>query len=287
LGARARPQPAELAVLEALPVLVVDDNAKNRRILEEAILRLGARPTQADGAAAAMLALQHAADAGRSFRLVLLDSHMPDMEGFDLAGQIRRNPRFADTEMIMLTSAGQRGDAARCRELGIAAYLTKPIGRAELLAAIRRVLGSKQESANTSSLVTRYSLSENRPSSRRRILLAEDNIVNQRLALRMLEKRGHTVVVAADGHQALAAVDKEPFDIVFMDVQMPGLDGFEVTQAIRQKEKSTGNHLRIVAMTAHAMKGDRERCLQAGMDDYIAKPIQVKELIQAVEGAAV
>ena len=260
----------------------VDDNAKNRRILEETVLRHGARPTQADGAGAAMMALQNAAEAGKPFRLVLLDSHMPEMEGFELAEQIRGNPRFVDTAMIILTSAGQRGDAARCRELGIAAYLTKPIGRVELLAAIRKVLGSKHDGAKAASLVTRFSLSENRPSSRRRILLAEDNAVNQRLAARMLEKRGHTVVIAADGHQALAALDKESSNLVFMDVQIPGMDGFETIKATREKEKTTGNHLRIVAMTAHAMKGDRERCLECGMDGYLAKPIRASELNDAL-----
>jgi PAS domain S-box-containing protein len=284
-GVRVRPEPAELAVLQGLRVLVVDDNPTNRRILGEAVARLGAKSTQANGAAAALAALQHAANSGRSFNLILLDSRMPDMEGFDLAEQIKRNPKFADTTMIMLTSAGQRGDDARCRELGIAAYLTKPIGQAELLQAIRSVFGSKPESAIRSPLVTRHSLSGTQPSSRR-ILLAEDNVINQRLAVRMLEKRGHTVVVAADGNQALAALDREPFDLVFMDVQMPGMDGFEVTKALREKEKITGNHLRIVAMTAHAMKGDRERCLEAGMDGYIAKPIQVNELIQAIDGVA-
>jgi CheY-like chemotaxis protein len=233
-----------------------------------------------------MIALQHAADTGRPFRLILLDSHMPDVEGFDLAEQIKRDPRFAGIAMIMLTSAGQRGDAARCRELGIAAYLTKPIGQAELVEAIRHVLGAKQQNAHTSVIATRHSLREARLSSSRRILLAEDNLVNQKLAARMLEKQGHTVVVAADGHEALAALDKEPFDLVFMDVQMPGMDGFEVTKALREKEKATGTHLRIVAMTAHAMRGDRERCLAAGMDGYIAKPIHIKDLIQAVEGVA-
>jgi PAS domain S-box-containing protein len=286
-GARVRPRPAELTVLEGLQVLVVDDNPTNRRILGEVVSRLGARPTHTDGAAAALIALQRAVDEGRAFQLILLDSQMPDVDGFDLAGQIKRNPEFADTAMIMLTSGGQRGDAARCRELGIAAYLTKPIALAELLQAIRYVLGPREESTNTSPLVTRHSLSEARLSASRRILLAEDNIINQKLAERLLEKRGHTVVVAADGHQALAALDKEPFDLVFMDVQMPGMDGFEVTKALREKEKTTGNHLRIVAMTAHAMKGDRERCLAAGMDGYIAKPVQVKELIDAVEGVSV
>jgi CheY-like chemotaxis protein len=285
-GTRLRPQPAELGALEGLQVLVVDDNPTNRRILGEMVSRLGARSTQADGATAAMVALQHAADTGRSFRLILLDSHMPDVEGFDLAEQIKRDPRFADIAMIMLTSAGQRGDAARCRELGIAAYLTKPIGQAELLEAIRYVLGPKQKNADKYRLATRHSLREARLSSSRRILLAEDNPINQKLAARMLEKRGHTVVIAADGHEALAALDKEPFDLVFMDVQMPGMDGLEATKALREKEKTTGNHLRIVAMTAHAMTGDRERCLAAGMDGYIAKPFHIKDLIQAVEGVA-
>jgi PAS domain S-box-containing protein len=262
--ARERPQPADLAVLEGLQVLVVDDNPTNRRILGEIVSRRGARPTLADGAAAAMIALQHATDSGRPFRLMLLDSQMPEVEGFDFAEQIKRNPRFADTVMIMLTSAAQRGDAARCQELGIAAYLTKPIGQAELLESIRNVLASKQENADTFPPATRHSLRKARLPSSRRILLAEDNAINRVLAVRLLEKRGHTVVVAADGHQALAALDKEPFDLVFMDVQMPGMDGFEVTKALREKEKTTGNHLRIVAMTAHAMKGDRERCLAAG-----------------------
>jgi two-component system, sensor histidine kinase and response regulator len=282
--AKAPPQPADLAALEGLQTLVVDDNLTNRRILEEVLSRLGAKPTLADGAPAATIALQHAADAGMPFRLVLLDSHMPDVEGFELAEQIKQNSRFAGTAVIMLTSAGKRGDAARCRELGIAAYLTKPIGQAELLEAVRHVLGIKP-GAGAFPLATRHSLREARQSSRRRILLAEDNIINQKLASRLLEKRGHAVVVAGDGYQALAALDKERFDLVFMDVQMPGMDGFEVTKALREKERTTGNHLRVVAMTAHAMKGDRERCLEAGMDDYIAKPIHANELIQAVEGA--
>jgi PAS domain S-box-containing protein len=284
--ATVKPEPADLSILEGLPVLIVDDNPTNRRLLEEVVSRHGGRPTAVEGAAAAMMELKRAADANRPFGLVLLDAQMPDVTGFDLAEQIKRSFRFADTSMIMLTSAGQRGDTARCRELDIAAYLTKPVGQGELLEAIRCALGPKGEIADPFPSARYPSPQEAQPFSGRRILLAEDNPINQKLATRMLEKRGHTVVVAADGHQALMTLEKEPFDLVFMDVQMPGMDGFEVTRALREKEKTTGSHLRVVAMTAHAMKGDRERCLEAGMDGYIAKPIHVKELIQAVEGRA-
>ena len=221
-GASIRRRPAQLVVMEGLQVLVVDDNPTNRRIFAERISRVGASPTAAEGAAVAMMALQHAADAGRPFRVILLDSQMPGVEGFDLAEQIKRDPKFADPTIIMLTSASQRADAARCRELGIAAYLTKPVGHAELLEAIRYGLASKQTSTNASPLATRQLLSGSPHSPSRRILLAEDNAINQKVATNMLEKLGHTVVVVSDGHQALAALDKETFDLVFMDIQMPG-----------------------------------------------------------------
>jgi PAS domain S-box-containing protein len=285
-GGRERPAPAEPIVLEGLPVLVVDDNLTNRRILGEILSRAGARPIMVEGAAAAMIALERAAHAATPIRLILLDSQMPDVDGFELAAQIKRDPGLAAAPVIMLTSGGQRGDAARCRVLGIAAYLTKPVGQAELLGAIRNVLGSNQESAKAAPPGAPPLRSRERHIVSRHILLAEDNAINQKLATRMLEKQGHTVVAAMDGHQALAAIDNESFDLVFMDVQMPGMDGFEVTQALREKEKTTGSHLRIVAMTAHAMQGDRERCLAAGMDGYIAKPIHAKDLMQAVEGVA-
>jgi PAS domain S-box-containing protein len=284
--ATVRPEPANLSILEGLRVLIVDDNPTNRRLLQEVVSRLGATPTATDGAAAALRELKRAAVANQPFGLILLDAQMPDVTGFDLALQIKRDFRFADTSMIMLTSAGQRGDAARCRELDIAAYLTKPVGQRELLEAIRNVLGSKGKNSEVFPPATNHSPRQGTPSPSRRILLAEDNPINQKLATRMLEKRGHRVVVVADGQQALMILEKEPFDLVFMDVQMPGMDGFEVTTALREREKTTGNHLRIVAMTAHAMKGDRERCLEAGMDGYIAKPIHAEELIQAVEGVA-
>ena len=193
---------------------------------------------------------------------------------------------------MMLTSAGQRGDAARCRELGIAAYLVKPVAPAQLHDAILKVLGMKAQAARTASdgargfegrlapLVTRHSLREARRNLR--ILLAEDNVVNQMLASRLLEKYGYSVVVASNGRQTLEALEKQKFDLVVMDVSMPDMDGFEATAAIRAKEEATGTHIPIIAMTAHAMKGDRERCLAAGMDAYVSKPIQAKELFEAI-----
>jgi CheY-like chemotaxis protein len=178
----------------------------------------------------------------------------------------------------MLTSAGQRGDAKRCREIGVAAYLTKPVRREELLDAILTALGATPIKEAMPALVTRHSLRENR--NHLRILLVEDNAVNQLLATRLLERRGHSVTVAGNGKEALVVLEKGSFDLVLMDVQMPEMDGFEATAAIREKEKHFGNHLPVIAMTAHAMKGDKERCLAAGMDDYITKPIRPEELAE-------
>jgi CheY-like chemotaxis protein len=182
---------------------------------------------------------------------------------------------------MMLTSGGQRGDAARCREVGISAYLTKPVRQVELREAILKVLGMPNEKTQGQKLVTRHSLREAR--RQLRILLAEDNAINREVAVRLLTKRGHSVSIAENGKQAVAAVESETFDVVLMDVQMPEMDGFEATAAIRKIEQSKGKHTPIIAMTAHAMKGDRERCLEAGMDAYISKPIQFDELIEVTE----
>jgi CheY-like chemotaxis protein len=202
------------------------------------------------------------------------------MDGFQLAEEIRKNPRFSGTAIMMLTSAGQRGDAARCREMGLEGYLTKPVSQSELLDAVLRVAGLKRSEAKPA-LVTRHSLREEVRSLR--ILLAEDNAVNQLLATRLLEKQGHHVATVGNGRAALERLEKETFDLILMDIQMPEMDGFEATAAIRKQEESTGKHLPIVAMTAHAMEGDRERCLAAGMDGYIAKPVRAKDLIDAIE----
>lgn len=200
--------------------------------------------------------------------------------GFALAEEIKKDPTLDGVTIMMLTSVGQLGDAARCRELGISAYLVKPIREKELLEAVCRVLNkaSKQESVP---LVTRHTIRETK--GRGRVLLAEDNPVNQTLAVRLLEKRGYQVSVAENGSEALAALEKDSFDIILMDVQMPGTDGFEATAAIRAREKSSGQHIPIVAMTAHALKGDQERCLSVGMDAYVSKPIRTNELFTTIE----
>jgi PAS domain S-box-containing protein len=276
----------ETVCLRDMPVLVVDDNATNRRILEAMLTHWLMQPSLAEGGWAGLAAMEQAKDAERPFPLVLIDAQMPDMDGFTLAQRIKESPGLAGATIMMLTSAGQRGDAARCRELGIAVYLIKPIRQSELLEAILVALGRPSREGEQPTVLTRHSLREAR--RKLRVLVAEDNVVNQELAVRLLEKQGHTVAVAGNGREALDALEKATsrgFDVVLMDVQMPEMDGLEATAAIRQKEKATGRHLPIIAITAHALKGDRERCLAAGMDDYLAKPIQAKELLAAVEGA--
>jgi len=282
---------ASEASLTGLRVLVVDDNATNRRILGDMLQHWEMKPVLAEGGEVALAALRGAQGDGQPFTLVLTDAHMPKMDGFELAECIRRTPALAGATIMMLTSAGQRGDAARCRTLGVAAYLTKPIRQSELCQAIRTVLGKQAGRPEAFGLVTRHSLRERRlwsavirqPAESLHILLAEDNAVNQRLAVRLLERRGYTVVVAGNGGEALAALQRENFDLALMDVQMPEMDGLEATVAIREREKTTGAHLPIIAMTAHAMKGDQERCLAAGMDGYISKPIQAQKLFETIE----
>ncbi|MBZ5515764.1 MAG: response regulator [Acidobacteriia bacterium] len=276
--------PAKDTSLRKLRVLVVDNNATNRRIVEEALTQNAMNPVLVDRGAAALEALEEAERAGEPFQLVLTDAQMAEMDGFALAAQIRKNPSLAGAKIIMLTASGQRGDSARCRELGVAAYLTKPFGRDDLLEALVKVMGDEGQPAAQRPLVTRHSLQEARPALR--ILLAEDNCVNRQLATRLLEKRGHTVVAVENGKGAVALLDDpagDTFDVVLMDVQMPEMDGYQATAMIREKEKISGRHLPIIAMTAHAMKGDRERCLEAGMDGYVPKPINPRELFSTID----
>jgi two-component system, sensor histidine kinase and response regulator len=269
--------------LAGLPVLIVDDNPTNRRILEETLAHWGMKPTSVASGWEALSELKRAKERGFPTPLVLLDAQMPLLDGFSTAAKVKKDPDLRAATIMMLSSGGQRGDADRCREVGISSYLTKPVRQAELREAIVRVLGLKQRDDATQ-LVTRHSLQE--AHKRLHILVADDNAINRELTVRILAKRGHAVSVVVNGKLAVAEVEKEKFDVALMDVQMPVMDGLEATAAIRAHEKITGSHLPIIAMTAHAMKGDRERCLDAGMDRYISKPIRVQELLQIIESYA-
>ena len=269
--------------LRGLKVLIVDDNPTNRRILEGMLRRWEMKSTSVIGGEEALAELSMARGTGQPYALILTDMHMPLMDGFSLVERIRERPELSTATIMMLTSAGHRGDAARCQELGVAAYLLKPIRQSELREAVARVLGAKEQKGAIP-LVTRYSLQDARdPLGCLRVLLAEDNPVNQLLATRLLEKRGHRVVVAANGREALAALENESYDLVLMDIQMPEIDGIEATRAIREKERTNGNHQPVIALTAHAMKGDQERCLNAGMDGYLSKPIRPQELDEILD----
>jgi PAS domain S-box-containing protein len=273
--------PAE--ILRGVRVLVVDDNRTNRRILEAMLTRWEMISSSVGGGEAAMTALTSALEAGEPYALILTDMHMPKMDGFGLIERIRERPELSAAIIMMLTSAGHRGDGARCQELGVAAYLLKPIRQSELREAIARVIGGGVQKGAIP-LITRYSLGDAvDPMAVLRVLVAEDNAVNQRLVARLLEKRGHRVTVTANGREAVEALAKHNFDLVLMDVQMPEMDGFEAAAVIREREKHNGTHMPIIALTAHAMKGDRERCLANGMDDYLTKPIRPLELDKILE----
>ncbi len=269
--------------IEGLPVLVVDDNATNRLILEETLVHWRLRPTAVDGGGPALAAMQRAVNQGEAFPLVLMDAMMPGMDGFEVIERIKHNPVLAGATILMLSSADRAGDAARCRALGVT-YLRKPIKQSELLDAILDALNQgvapSDGASPTASAVATGSPWRLPPL---RILLAEDNEVNQMLAVRLLEKNGHTVVAAVNGREALQALANQKFDVVLMDVQMPEMDGLTATAAIRARERGGGGgHLPIVALTAHAMKGDRERCLAAGMDAYVTKPLRAQELFDVL-----
>ena len=270
--------PAELA---GLRVLVVDDNHTNRQILAGILQRWRMKPVLAASGSEALKLFRSAGTSGDGpFALLLTDAHMPEMDGFALVENIRQEADLHNLAIMMLTSSGQRGDAARCREVGIAAYLVKPIVQQQLLDGILAVLGASGRRAPSARPMDHE---VGRPTRCLRVLLAEDNAVNQKVASRLLEKRGHDVWVASDGREVLEAVEHHAFDLILMDVQMPEIDGFEATAAIRAIEIGTGEHIPIIAMTAEAMKGDRERCLAAGMDGYASKPIQPNELFETID----
>jgi signal transduction histidine kinase/DNA-binding response OmpR family regulator len=283
-GPMVRQVPEKPANLDGLRVLVVDDNATNRRILEEILKNWRMRPSPVDSGRAALEMMAQAELTGEPYRLLLVDVNMPLMDGFELVERIRQQHENRGAAIMMITSSGIRGDAARCREMEISAYLTKPVKQSSLLDAIMTVLGTTDPEGAEAPLVTQHTLRKTiRPL---RILVAEDNAVNLKIASGMLEKRGHTVITAANGIEALSALDGGaggPFDLILMDVQMPQMDGLEASARIREKEKGTGRHIPIIALTAHAMRGDREVCLNAGMDDYVPKPIKADELFAVID----
>ena len=268
-GSRPPSNPSTRKNLERLPVLVVDDNATNRAMLQEILVKWRMRPTVVSDGISAVAAMESAVAAGDPFALVLLDAFMPEQDGFAVAELIKRDPLLAGATIMMLSSGDRSGDAALCRSLGVARYLRKPITQSDLLDAILGSLGSLPAAAAAPA-----GAGAEKALRPLHVLLAEDNVVNQALAKRLLEKRGHTVIVVSDGSEALDALERESVDLVLMDVQMPVLDGFGATAAIRAREAGTGARIPIIALTAHAMKGDRERCLAAGMDEYASKPLR-------------
>ena len=279
LAMEGRLDSTDLSDLAGLRTLIVDDNALNLAMLAEMVETKGIRPVLAKDAGEALRELDFAANANAAFKLIILDANMPETDGFTLARQIKQRESLAGTAILMLTSAA-RGDAFRCHELGVAAHLNKPVARDQLLEGMLLALRPETRRAAPSSYARSHARLSNQ--SRLNILLAEDNLVNQKVALRLLEKQGHLVYLAATGLEAVTAMDRQKFDLILMDVQMPQMDGIEATIAIREKERTHGGHIPIIGVTAHAMAGDRERCLAAGMDGYASKPIRTEDLMNEI-----
>ena len=278
--------PVELEDIDGLRVLVVDDNTMHCRSLQSYLSEWGCRTTEIACAEEAMAKLRKAADEGDPFRIALLDKHMPGMDGETFGWKIKADPQLQNVILVMLTSTGLRGDARRMREAGFAAYMTKPIKQSQLLACLRTVISRSGDSnrAHPETIVTRYSLNEDRK-RRIRILLADDNIMNQKVALRILEtKLGYRADAVANGAEAVESLSRRHYDLVLMDCQMPVMDGYQAARAIRDPNSPVPNHdIPIIAMTANITRSDREQCLESGMDDHVAKPINVKNLAEAIE----
>jgi two-component system, sensor histidine kinase and response regulator len=260
-------------------VLVVDDNATNRQILELIVANWGMKPQCAGGGDEALALLRQIRKEGRPLPVVLTDINMPKMDGFALAEQIRQDPSLSAVRIIALTSGIRTDDVQRCEQVGISVHLMKPVKQAELLNAVLSVV------AGTSNAAAASRAPEAMTQSARslRILLVEDGMANRKLAQGLLARRGHAVTIAEDGQQALDCLEHQSFDLILMDVQMPVMDGLDATRAIRARERLSGGHVPILALTAHALKDDRQRCLDAGMDGYLAKPIRAQTLYETIE----
>jgi len=261
--------------LHGMPILIIDDNATNRKILFELTRQWKMNPHTCDSGESGLAELSRAASEGSPYRLLLLDERMPGMDGIEVLGRIRRNPVLQSVVIIMLTSCDQVESAALCRQMGVETYLIKPISSSDLLGSIRLAIGVHIPA----STVTPAGVS---PSSRSlRILLAEDNLVNQSVAMTILGKMGHRITLATNGLEALEQWRQSDFDLILMDVQMPEMTGLQATMQIR-REEAIGTHVPIVAMTASAMSEDRDRCLAAGMDDFVSKPVSSKVIAQMI-----
>lgn len=265
--------------LQNVEVLIVDDNSTNRKVFTGLLTRWGMRPVAVEGGQAALEALQNSKTAGRAFSLILLDREMQKMDGFAIAGRIREDPGWSQTPMMMLTSASRPGDSAHCAELRISSYLVKPVDPNELRRTVWNVLQSTSRPKEPGPAEATSHVS----SRRFRILLAEDNPVNRKLALRLLEKRGYEVAIAQDGPEVLAELEKQDFDAVLLDAQVAGMSGCEAAQAIREREQFTGGHLAIVGMLAQPGAAEEQRALAAGMDACVAKPIRPHEFFATIE----
>ncbi|HKX27283.1 MAG TPA: PAS domain S-box protein, partial [Blastocatellia bacterium] len=266
-------------------VLVVDDHATHRQILAGVLSQWQLAPVTAAGSQEALQVLREAQISGAPFQILLIDARMPEPDGFRLVETLKEQEIWTGATIMMLPSSNQSVDAARCRELGMTASLTKPIKQSDLFQILLNIFNAPSI-PESGQAVAGPAPAPPKARERYRILLAEDNAVNWRLAVRLLEREGHSVVVANNGLEAIAAFEQEAFDLILMDVQMPEMNGYEATAAIRERELISGGHIPIVAMTANAMKGDRERCLEAGMDNYISKPIKSKELFEVIEDLA-
>jgi PAS domain S-box-containing protein len=277
---RPLPPPESLA---GRRILIVDDNATNRFVLREMLYHQGCEVSDAGNGTEAMHLLREAAAAGQPYDLAILDMMMPEIDGETLGRNIQADPAIAGTLLVMLTSIGERGDAVRLKEAGFTSYLTKPVRGSQLYQCLGMALGLRDSGADTKKapLVTVHTLAEHR--RRLRVLVAEDNVVNQMVALKILEKLGCLGEAVSNGQEALDALERGGYDLVLMDIQMPEMDGIAATQAIRERESVSGAHIPIIAMTAHAMAGDRERCLGAGMDNYVSKPVRAPELAEKID----
>jgi len=279
---REKSEPPSYPDMRGLSVLVVDDNLSTRDVLEELHENWNFNVKTSPSGGDALSLFDRAKSEGTPYALVLFDAYLPGQDSFMLLDYIKHDPELVKTMIVMVGSRGSRGDASPWLKAGVPTYLAKPVKIAELSEAINQILGTSTPKEESDAPVEKE-MTETRPQACYKILVVEDNVVNRKVAHFMLEKKGHDLTAVENGKEALNAMENNIFDLILMDVQMPVMDGLEATAAIRKKEETTGTHIPIIAMTAHAMKGDREKCLEAGMDEYVTKPLNPDEVSQRIE----